>query len=159
MKRVFLTLVTLLTLQVSVFAAGSCTDFGMIDNGDILFLYTTCTADAAAATYPNKTFDSATGNMLRSKKMWLHSVLTLYGTTGPTDNTDLALNVTIAGKTFDILGGAGTDAIDNAANNSFYPVNTTGAGMFWPYSFNATQVISNNAVNSAEVTIVYIFSK
>lgn len=88
---------------------------------------------------------------------FLYSVETYYGATGPTDNTDLTLlQHSSSGK--DLLNGAGTNMIDNAANNFFQPRIGTDASAAIVYGAIPVYgtlylVVANQAVNSAVFTI------
>jgi len=114
-------------------------------------LVLTCTADITAHTYPVTIINDLSGiSSYDLRGMRLHSIKTIPGTTGPTDDTD----VTITDKYgIDLLGGKGTNAIDNATTNwivfgySTYVIEPLITG-------NITITITNNAVNSAVVTVV-----
>lgn len=88
---------------------------------------------------------------------FLYSVETYFGATGPTDNTDLTLlQHSSSGK--DLLNGAGTNMIDNAANNFFQPrvgTDASAAAVYGAVPVYGTLyvVIANQAVNSAVFTV------
>lgn len=81
---------------------------------------------------------------------WLLEVSTLYGTVGPTDNTDMYLYRVTGTNKIDVLGGNGVNAIDNAANNTFNPATTTR-----PLIGDDILVFTNNVVFSATCTVVF----
>lgn len=111
----------------------------------------TCTADAAAATYPATVINSITNIAdYDLRGMFLSEVKTIPGTTGPTDNTDFTITDEYG---IDILTARGSNAIDNATSNWI----TSGGSSNYPMPLitgNLTLTISGNAVNSAVVTIV-----
>lgn len=82
---------------------------------------------------------------------WILEVSTLYGATGPTDNTDLYLYRATGTNRIDVLGGNGENKIDNATDNTFNPATTTrpliGDELF-------TIPAGTNIVNNATVQIV-----
>jgi hypothetical protein len=80
---------------------------------------------------------------------WLFKVSTLYGSTAPTDNTDMYLYRATGTNKIDVLGGQGVNAIDNTANNTFYPATAT--QMLFG---DDILVVSGNSVNNATVQIV-----
>ena len=81
---------------------------------------------------------------------WLLSVSTLYGSTAPTDDTDLYIYRNYGTSKIDILGGNGANSIDNAVNNTIFPATSTRALMG-----DEIISISNNSVNSATCEIVF----
>lgn len=107
-----------------------------------------CTADDGAATYPSTdlaNLSSLTHGPLTGWGLWM--VETVPGTTGPDDDTDIALNTE---NSTDALGGNGTGAIDNATNNLIYP--PVSPFIIGP---TLTQSISGNTTNSAVVYVKY----
>jgi hypothetical protein len=80
---------------------------------------------------------------------WLFKVSTLYGSTAPKDNTDMYIYRATGTNKIDILGGNGANAIDNAANNIFYPATST-----QPLFGDDILAVSGNDVNNATVQIV-----
>jgi hypothetical protein len=80
---------------------------------------------------------------------WIMEISTLYGTTGPTDNTDMYIYRATGTNKIDVLGGNGVNAIDNATNNTFHPVTMSRALIG-----DDILSIANNAVNNATVQIV-----
>ena len=111
----------------------------------------TCTADAGDGSYPEtvvNTLAGLAGFDIRGLK--LYSVKTIPGTPGPTDNSDVAITDKYG---IDLLGGKGTDIIDNTAKNwvvfgySTYTIEPLITG-------NISIVITGNIVNSAITTVV-----
>ena len=80
---------------------------------------------------------------------WPLEVSTLFGSTAPTENTDLYFYRATGTNKIDVLGGSGLNAIDNAANNTFNPATTTR-----PLIGDELFVVSGNAVNNATVQVV-----
>ena len=151
MKKIFLTALFVLIFPVFVFGAGSSITFTSVavitHTGQRWIEFTaTCTADDTDASFP----DTKIPGDLRGYK--IYSVGTYFGGTGPTDNTDLTINEGAADGE-DVLGGAGVNMIDNAANNVFKPlVGSTGVDV--PI-YRAIYInIDNNSVNDAIVTIL-----
>ena len=89
----------------------------------------------------------------------LFSVNTYYGATGPTDNTDLQILDAAAGD--DVLNGAGTNMIDNAANRVFMPIvrdqNHVPVDTMMPITTPLWIKVTGNSVNSAIMKIVIKF--
>ena len=124
-------------LQVLTF---TCT----ANSGDATFLSTVSTDDAS---WHGQTYTQ----LIRG---WnLYKVQTLYGATAPLDDSDLVINDE---NSIDVLGGAGTDMIDNATNNEFVPLIGGATPGAQPIISKLTPVITNNNVNSA-VTYVKLF--
>lgn len=109
----------------------------------------TCTADAAAATYPSTTLTSVL------KGWWLEKVITNPGSTGPTDNWDYVLN---DADGVDMLGGTGANR-SITASQANWPLVATGVYRAQPINNSVTLVITNNSVNSATVVMKAIFTK
>ena len=111
-----------------------------------------CVADADDASVPETAISGA--DLERVYGWWLFQVITVPGTTGPTDDTDFTLKDKYA---VDVLGALGTDAIDNADNNYLWP-RFNGA---WTYPMTGplTLAVTNNSVNSAAFTVQLLFSK
>jgi hypothetical protein len=111
----------------------------------------TCTADAAAASYPDTVINTLSGVSdfdLRGLK--LYSVKAYPGGIAPTDATDLVIEDEHG---IDLLGGKGVDFID-ATSKTWIPVGPAGYVLPAFITGNITVKISNNAVNSAVTTIV-----
>jgi hypothetical protein len=168
MKKTTAILTTMLIMLFagSAMAAGTVTaaDEKIFDhNGEWVFyrIVLTCTADAAAATYPDTTISSALSGVDESLDgMKLYKVFSVgnHGGTEPTNDTDLYLYIkagTVA-KAVDMLDGAGVDAIDNDANAVLYPAINGQAAEFIVFD-DITIDIDNNAENSAVVYIEMIF--
>jgi hypothetical protein len=134
-------------------AAGTCTQAleslpGSIQSY-VRVLTFTCTADSAAATYPETAVSSA---ILDDITGWyIYYVETKPGTTQPTDNYDIVIED--AGG-MDLMGGtlANRDTLNK--ERAFPKVDTANALYGGSYIVGATTLkITNNAVNSAQVTV------
>lgn len=156
MKRLLITIVFVLVLATSAFAAGTITGSSEL-NQNIMRVTYTITFGADASSPANVALDSitsSTGARLRTLGgWWLLRVDTLFGATGPTDDTDIYLYYPAASKA-DVFGGSGVNTIDNATNNSFYP-----ATVSQPLTGSEILSISGNAVNDAIVTIIFTLYK
>jgi hypothetical protein len=105
-----------------------------------------CVGDASNGTIPDTNLAVISGlehGPLTGWGLWM--VETIYGATGPTDDSDLYLK-TEDGT--DVLGGNGVNTIDNAANNLVYPPVS-------PYIIGTTLTldVDNQAVLSATYEI------
>ena len=153
MKKLFITLLILLTASICQ-AAGTVTgSSALFGGGDMMRVTYTVTFDASAGSPANVALDSitaTTGKTMRSLSGWiLLRVDTYPGTTAPTADTDFYLWL-IEDK-IDILGNNGFNAIDGAATyNSFYPATAS-----QPLSGAEIFDIDNNAVNSAGCIIIF----
>ena len=111
----------------------------------------TCTADAAAATYPAtvvNTLENISDWDLRGLK--LYSVKAYPGAVAPTDGTDLTITDKYG---VDLLGGKGENLID-ATSKTWIPAGPEGYAFPALITGNITVNISNNAVKSAVTTII-----
>ena len=158
MKKLFLTCLFVL-FAVQVWAAGTITVVYDVqpDENTRVVAYSVAFDSAAAspaATALNSI--SVLGGLIHNGMggWWILEVSTLYGTTGPTDDTDLYLYRNYGTNKIDVLGGNGVNSIDNAANVTFNPATTTR-----PLMGDEIISISNNAVNSATCTIVFTLYK
>ena len=148
----------LLFFYGDAFGAGTVTS-EMVDAGPsndtsrIKTIVFTCTADAAAATYPATAFSAA--QIAYVKGYFLSHLKADPGATGPTDNSDVTL--TYGG--FDILGGNGTDIIDETVNGVCVPYGSNGDAQYPMTGEALTLNISNNAVNSAVTVITLVFER
>ena len=122
-------------------------DYGLENN--MREIVCTCVADAAAATVPDT---ALTEDM---SGWWLERIVVNPGTTAPTVNSDITLE---DADGVDVLGGAGTNLIHNTASTHAFPLNAT-VPVRVPITGTLTQTIANNAVNSANIVIKYIFTK
>ena len=114
----------------------------------------TCTADAAAATYPAtvvNTLENISDWDLRGLK--LYSVKAYPGAVAPTDGTDLTITDEYG---VDLLGGKGENLID-ATSKTWIPAGPEGYALPALITGDITVNISNNAVNSAITTIILEF--
>jgi hypothetical protein len=138
MKKLIL-LFILLFFPSLVFAAGSDCTVTYDGKFPVETITFTCTADDAAATFPNTTTKAIRGYILL--------VETNPGTTGPTDVYDIVYN-TASGV--DVMGG-------NCGNRSITATERAVPALSGWVDGTLTQVVTNNAVNSATFTskIVY----
>jgi hypothetical protein len=153
--RNLLVLMLMLLMASSAWAAGTVTvaeTTGQIGKEVRQLVYTvTFGADAAspAAVALDNILTTAGDRVDSVAEWWLFKVSVLFGAVGPTDNSDLYLYRAYGSTKIDILGGNGANAIDNAANNTFYPATSA-----QPLIGSDLLVITNNAVNSAICYIV-----
>jgi hypothetical protein len=158
MKKLLVVLLMLL-MASSSWAAGTIiveTDkmyvglSGQYETREITYLVT---FGADHTSPPSTALDSilkANGNPASTVNgWWLFKVNTQFGSTGPTDNTDLDIYRATGSSKTDILGGNGENCIDNATNNSIYPATST-----QPLFGDDILVITSNLVNSAITRIV-----
>jgi hypothetical protein len=111
----------------------------------------TCTADAAAATYPAtvvNTLENVSDYDLRGLK--LYSVKAIPGDTPPKDGTDLTITDEYG---VDLLGGKGENLID-ATSKTWCPAGPSNYALPALITGNFTVNITNNDVISAVTTIV-----
>jgi hypothetical protein len=141
MKRLLVLFSLLLVLLPSfVLAAGTCTVVYTNPSRSIILATVSCTADVAAATYPDTTLALGTG--------WIFLAETNPGTTAPTNAYDIVINNS---NGVDVMGGALANR-DGAAPGSGTTQRTTPAVSGW-VDGPLTMVTSNNAVNSATFTL------
>lgn len=81
----------------------------------------------------------------------LMQIVTVPGTPGPTDNSDISLTDGISGV--NLVATNGVDAVDNAATNVIAPDSTSNIVIG-----GLTLALANNAVNAAVVTVVLVFA-
>lgn len=101
----------------------------------------TCVADAADGSFPDTEITGL-------REWFLYSLETSPGAIKPTDHYGIQLQ---SSRGTDLLGGNGADR-DTSDNELAYP--DTAPAMV---DGTVTQVIANNNVNSANITIVYQF--
>jgi hypothetical protein len=146
----------ILLFSANAFAASS-TVWTVQGGGDWIEVQAVFTCDASAATYTTEVFKDAAGNTLDLDGYYLYHIAYYYGSTAPTDNSDLTvLEHSSSGR--DILHGCGANVIDNATNNDFKPcIGAAPAAM--PIYGPLYLAIANNAVNSATGTLIFRFIK
>ena len=162
MKRILL-VVAIVLISANAFAAARSASFSskvsQSQYNEFIEITAACifatdNSFAALALYMNDD-DQSAGRLAKLDGFFLHSISTYYGSPAPTINTDLTLlEHTSGGK--DILVGAGTDMVDNATNNYFTTLIGTlphHVPVFGPLYL----VMTNNAVNDAQTTIVFKF--
>lgn len=81
----------------------------------------------------------------------LQKIFTIPGTPGPTADSDISL--TDQTTTLDLIATNGTDAVDTSTVNEINPDSATNVVVG-----RLVSAIANNAVNAAELTVVYVFS-
>ena len=160
--RGFLTAALLLIFATGAWAAGTivvANDKKTTDQtGGIREISYTVTFGTDASSPANVALDS----ILRSNGItemslggwWLLRVEVYYGSTGPTDNTDMYLYKGTGANKADILGSNGENAIDNATNTAFYP-----ATVSQPLLGDEILSFANNAVNDATFTLILTLYK
>jgi hypothetical protein len=155
MKKLILTLL-LIVWASSVIAAGTIVQtYEEVDKRGKHWIQVTavCTADSADGTYPDDQIGiDVSGTYLMQIKTQPS------GGVAPTDNSEIELNENVASTGDDVLNGAGTDRIDNAADNDFQPTidgAPSAVPIYGPLYYNITQ--QGGATNSAVVTIILDF--
>lgn len=159
MKKVLLGLFLSLLMCTGVYAANSSctvttTGFGAEGAiGQTVPMYKidiACVGDDANGDAPNTNITTVPLGYR------LVEVLYNHGSPAPTDNTDVVLN---DANGVDLLGGAGANIIDATTHVRIYPLN--GTTIIKPITFGTlTQVVaSEQAVNSAQWTLSYIFER
>jgi len=116
--------------------------------GNVGVLTLTCTADAAAATYPTAVLESFEGRLL--------ALETNPGATGPTDNYDIAIT---DDDGLDVLQGVGQNRDITNTEIAAIVYAATADHPYVDESMTLTIAITNNAVNSAVVVIRLIYEK
>lgn len=150
MKRLLLALLITGLLATNAFAVGtiigSYSTISIDGKSQRILVTLTCTADAAAGTYPTFTINPLSYGI---KGYYLYSVETNPGAVQPTDNYDIT--ITDAGG-YDVTGGllANRDTL----NTELVYLGSVGYPMI---TGNWTWTISNNVVNSAVVVATLTF--
>jgi len=152
MKRLLLALFLVFILETSVWAAGdvliNASSMQILGQQSRRIITLSWTADAAAATVPNKVIDVSTYDVMG---WYLYSAETNPGTTAPTDNYDIVINdadgVDIAGGLLMNRDTSTTELVCVGISAHGYPI----------VRGNLTFVLSNNAVNSATGTCILTF--
>lgn len=152
MRKLLFVLSVIMLMCEQAIAAGTVTSTELY-YGSLKTITFTCTADAADGSYPATALTTAQKKYVRG--WWLSHVKIDPGATGPTDNSDLTLTV----GSFDILGGNGTDAIDNAVNCVLVPYGSGGDAQYPMTDDDLTINITNNSVNSAVTVITLVFEE
>ena len=124
-----------------------------VDRPSLVILTLTCTAgaagDANAHLFPATVINTLSGISdfdLRGLK--LYSIVTVPGTTAPTDNSDITITDRYGA---DVLAGAGANIVDNSAINRVVFNPDTAAVII---TGNLTLNIANNSVDGAIATVV-----
>ncbi len=157
----FLTLISILALAIPsvVFAAGTVTGvvsaYSKSEHGEIMRITYLVTFGSSAGSPANVALNlilTTSGTRLPALAgYWLLSIATIPGSTGPTDDTGITLWISSAFEDdIDILGSNGINAIDNTADNLFYPATST-----QPLTGEEIFDIDGNSVNNATVSIVF----
>jgi hypothetical protein len=159
MKKLTFVVFIMLLMASSAWAAGTVivqTDkmsmglSGKQETREITYLVTFGADASSPAATALDSILKANGNRSNTVSgWWIMEISTLYGSTGPTDNTDMYIYRATGTNKIDILGGNGVNAIDNATNNTFHPVTMSRA----LYGDDILS-IANNAINNAIVQIV-----
>lgn len=113
--------------------------------GNIRSLTYTCTADAAAATYPDTVLPAIEGRLLK--------LVTNPGAVQPTDNYDITITDQNGA---DVLQGVGANRDTLNTETALIVYSGTGTHPCVDEADTLTMAIANNAVNSA-VTVVTLY--
>jgi hypothetical protein len=170
MKRIIFVCIFILALAGEAFAVASSVSwisYRYVSNSkqEGIEVYATYTCDSANGSFTTTPFyeteqTEALGTILDLRGYYLYQIVHDVGATGVTDNTDLeVLEHSSTGR--DILGGAGTNFMDNAdatplANTSPW---RDGVAAPMPVYGHLYLKISNNVVNSATGTLIFKFIK
>jgi len=149
------TLIFLLSLFIATnsFAAMSCNETATsIGNGRWLLK-----VEMIFDTTPATATCTLSGDVMNAinRGLYIYDFNTVPGSTGPTDNSDLAI---VDANTISIVSasGNGSNIVDNATNNKFYGDGpTAGSTNIYPLGDgNAwTITVTNNAVNNSSTTL------
>jgi len=145
-------------LPTMALAAGAvCTFSDPVYYGQLkCVISVTCTADDTNHLFPDTAWDSDLIEDLQDGDWYLTSFKTFPGATPPTDATDLSLEDSDG---LNVLGASGTDALDATSTLEKFVENSDSVTRPWPILNGVTQKITNNSVDSAIVTIDYIFER
>ncbi|OGP87144.1 MAG: hypothetical protein A2031_08030 [Deltaproteobacteria bacterium RBG_19FT_COMBO_43_11] len=157
--KVFLVAIILMAIMPSLlFAAGTIT--GTIErintskSKPLVIITLTCTAGAVGDGADAHLFPATVVNTLSGisaydlRGLKLYSIVTVPGTTGPTDNSDLTITDRYG---IDTLAAAGANIVDNATSNRVVANPDTAAVII---TGNLTVNITGNIVDSAVTTII-----
>ena len=143
-SRLILIIALFLVLTQSAYSAGTITE-QMQTHGNIRVIILTCTADAAAATYPTTEVSAFEGRLIK--------MVTNPGSPAPTDDYDIVINNQHG---TDVLGGRGANR-DTANNEEVELWDNEPTGQITITTGDTLSIIiSNNSVNSA-VTVVTLY--
>jgi hypothetical protein len=112
-------------------------------SNEVKILKVVLTCNAGEATFSDVNIEE------RSKR--LMKVVTVPGTPGPTDNSDISLTDSLSGV--NLLATNGVDKVDNTATNEIAPDSTSNIVIG-----GLTLAITGNAVNAAVVTVYLVFA-
>ena len=129
MKKLFLTCLFVL-FAVQVWAAGTITVVYDVQPDEFTRMVAYSVVFDSAAASPAATAlnsISVLGGLTHPGMggWWVLEVSTFFGSTPPTDNSDLYLYRNYGSTKIDVLAGAGANSIDAAANNQVNPTTTT----------------------------------
>lgn len=114
-----------------------------------------CVGDDTTGAIADTDFSSALMTELKQGGYCLFKVQTIYGVTPPLDDSDVIIKDS---NDIDILGGAGADMLDNAANNEFLPLIGTDT-VLQPVVDQLTLDVDGQTNVDATYTIICIFIK
>jgi len=136
------------------------TNYKVFGETTIKKLVFTCTADVAAASYPETSTGTVTGakGQNTTHTQWfrgwfLHKIIVDPGAVAPTVDSDLTIK---DDHGIDVLDGNGTDLIHNTDSKQSYAM-IDGVPSLQPMMSDLTLAITNNAVNSAVLTVTLVF--
>lgn len=114
--------------------------------------------EADGSTFADTSITQDNANALITLEgYWLSDIKVVPGTTGPTENSDL----TITNGGTDILGGNGSNIVDNTGSGFCKPYGSNGDAQYQITGPEDALIfnIDNNAVSGASVTIYIGFDK
>lgn len=156
MKKLFVALLIVVALAFSSFTYAAETmvisgrGYHTSEGSSILVLQLLCTTDTDGSFSYQLSSD-----MFNYMNGWLIidvRVINSTAQTDPTANSDLTFPIAAAG-TFDLLGGAGADMVDNDAINSVTPLNAGGNDFPIAVRDQFFVEVANNIVDTAIFTI------
>lgn len=173
MKKLLLSVFLILCLSVPATAADTITQswsdatYAGHECKVVTFVFN---ADNPASNPSAATLTASYQDYLAANNFYLWLVRTIGNTGGtePTTNSDVYLYETVSRDvdgdgtaedyTFDLLGGAGVDALDNDANNEIVPLVGT-VEVFRPIPEAVSLSVAGNGVANSDFAILLYFRK
>ena len=155
MKRFLLAFILLIAFSTQVFAtAGSCTESVNSRDDSVVVVEFACTCDSTNGTLPTQTFSDSAMSQIK----WTHFLysVTAYPTSGGTapDAADVA--ILMNGQ--DLLGTKGVNLIHATATYDVFPYSAFMSRDRFPTIISTlTWTLANQATNSANFTVKYVF--
>ncbi len=154
MKKVLLAIAIVLLFATDGFSVGTCTvgdpQRTKLINGNAtaVMISVSCTADAAAATFPESTISNVGG--------FLMAVYFDPGATAPTNLMDMT--VELGATNFDLMGGAAANITTSANANAIITPLVGAVSAPAGFAGDLTVTLTGNSVNSATLTYYLIIA-